>query len=103
MKNPEAIFETTIIITTKKINLKSSDFFLSNCLTTSMNENIIANDMNLSAIPPLTIADQNNVAVMQYRTKISNFTPFLTEFNKTNVITPIGMIYVHSPKCWKML
>ena len=91
MKNSEAIFGTTIIITTKKTNLKSSDFFLSNCLTTSMNKNTIANDMNLSAIPPLTITDQNNVAVIQYRTKISNFNPFLMEFNKTNAITPIGI------------
>lgn len=103
MKNPGTIFEITIIITTKKINLKCSDSLLSNCLTTSMNKNTTANDMNLSAIPPLTTTDKNNVAVMQYKVKISNLNPFFMEFSKMNPITMMDIRYVNSPEYWKIL
>ena len=91
MKNPEAIFGMAIIITAKKINLKSNDFFLSNCLMTNINKNTIANDMNLSAVPPLTITEKNKVAIIQYKTKISNLNPFLMEFNMTNAINTMGI------------
>lgn len=50
----------------------------------------MANDVNLSAMPPLTIIDKNNVAVMQYKTKISNLNPLLMELNKINAITNDG-------------
>ncbi|MGI0074686.1 MAG: hypothetical protein ACREA5_01950, partial [Nitrosotalea sp.] len=60
-----------------------------------MNKNTIANDVNLSAMSPLTIVDKNNVAVMQYRTKISNLNPFLMEFNKITAIMAMGMTYTN--------
>src|SRR5574337_576937 len=103
MKNPEPIFEMIIIIMDAKTSLNGSDFLLSNCLTTSMNKNMTANDMNLSAMPPLTRIDKNNVAVIQYKVKISILNPFFMEFSKINAITTTGMRYTVSPKYWKVL
>ncbi|SMH72259.1 protein of unknown function [Candidatus Nitrosotalea okcheonensis] len=79
-----------IIIATKK-SLNDNDFLLSNCLTTSMNKNMTVNDMNLSAMPPLTRIDKNNVAVIQYKVKISNLNPLFMEFSKINATKIIGM------------